>query len=404
MRKTETWEKNTIFFLSSQTISLTGSMLVQYAITWYITLETQSGLMMTISIICGFLPTFFISPFAGVWADRYSRKKLIVLADILIAAATFVLAVLFIMGFESIWLLFVASAIRSVGAGIQTPSVGAFLPQIVPEEQLTRVNGINSSIQAFVTLIAPMVSGALMSLSSLHVIFFIDVVTAGIAVFIMLAFLHVPVHAKASEKQETSYVQDMRIGLGYINTNSFIKSIFLFCAIYFILISPLAFLTPLQVARSFGNDVWRLTLIEIAFSVGMMLGGIFIASWGGLKNRIHTIIAANVVISISTLALGLTTMFGLYIFLMVLIGFAIPVFNTPFVVLLQERVESDFLGRVFGVLSMISSSVMPLAMIVYGPLADMIKIEWLLIMTGILMLVQTALMLNNKVLLEAGKP
>jgi len=163
LQKREAWEKNTIFFLSSQTISLMGSMLVQYAITWYITLETQSGLMMTLSIICGFLPTFFISPFAGVWADRYSRKKLIVLADILIAAATFILAVLFCMGIDSIWLLFVASAIRSLGAGIQTPSVGAFLPQIVPEDHLTRVNGINSSLQAFVTLLSPMLSGALMS-------------------------------------------------------------------------------------------------------------------------------------------------------------------------------------------------------------------------------------------------
>lgn len=92
-------------FLSSQTISLFGSMLVQYAITWYITLKTQSGAMMTISIICGFLPTFFFS-FAGVWADRYNRKLLIALSDSLIALSTLILAILFFMGFDSIWLLF----------------------------------------------------------------------------------------------------------------------------------------------------------------------------------------------------------------------------------------------------------------------------------------------------------
>jgi DHA3 family macrolide efflux protein-like MFS transporter len=86
------WQKNVILFLASQIISVFGSMLVQYAITWYITLETQSGVMMMISIICGILPAFFLAPFAGVWADRYDRKMLIILADSLIAVATLVIA------------------------------------------------------------------------------------------------------------------------------------------------------------------------------------------------------------------------------------------------------------------------------------------------------------------------
>ncbi len=64
------WKKNIILFLGSQTISLFGSSLVQYAILWYITLNTQSGVMMTLSIVCGFVPTFFLSPIAGVWADQ----------------------------------------------------------------------------------------------------------------------------------------------------------------------------------------------------------------------------------------------------------------------------------------------------------------------------------------------
>ena len=75
------WKRNATLFLASQTISLFGTALVQYAITWSITLETQSGVMVALSIICGFLPTFFLSPFSGVWADRYPRKTLIILAD-----------------------------------------------------------------------------------------------------------------------------------------------------------------------------------------------------------------------------------------------------------------------------------------------------------------------------------
>jgi DHA3 family macrolide efflux protein-like MFS transporter len=87
-----------------------------------------------------------------------------------------------------------------------------------------------------------------------------------------------------------------------------------------------------------------------------------------------------------------------------LIGIAMPMFNTPSTVLLQEKVEADFLGRVFGVLVMISSSMMPLGMILFGPLSDIIKIEWLLIGTGLLLFIQGFFLLGDKVLIEAGKP
>jgi DHA3 family macrolide efflux protein-like MFS transporter len=400
----QNWKKNIILFLASQNISLFGSMLVQYAITWYITLQTQSGVMMTIAIICGFLPTFFLSPFAGVWADRYNRKTLIMLSDGMIAIATLILAILFIMKYDAIWLLFVASAIRALGSGIQTPAIGAILPQLVPEDKLTKVNATNSSIQSLVMLVSPMLSGALLTLATIEAIFFIDVITAAIAILILLLFLHVPAHAKALNKQTISYFGDMRAGFIYIKNHDFIKAFCLFNAIFFILAAPVAFLTPLQVTRSFGNDVWRLTAIEIIFSVGMMLGGIIMASWGGFKNKVHTMALSNLVIGAGTFALGVIPVFGIYLFFMGLIGIAMPIFNIPATVLFQQKVEKDFLGRVFGVLGMITSIMMPVGMLVFGPVADFVKIEWLLIGTGLLLLVQSMFIFSNKVLIEAGKP
>ena len=196
----ENWLRNIILFLSSQSISLFGSSLVQYTIMWHITLTTESGLMMTLYIICGFIPTFILSPVAGVWADRYNRKMLIILADGLIAVATLALAILFSMGFDAIWLLFVMAAIRAVGTGIQMPAVGAILPQIVPKDKLTKVNGINGSIQAVIMFISPMVSAALLGLTTLENIFFIDVITAMIAIVTLLFFLKISVHEKAKVK------------------------------------------------------------------------------------------------------------------------------------------------------------------------------------------------------------
>lgn len=400
----QSWQRNIVLFLASQTVSLFGSALVQYAIMWHITLTTQSGVMMTIAIVCGFLPTFFLSPFSGVWADRYSRKALIVLSDSLIAVSTLILAILFLLGYERLWLLFAMSAVRALGTAIQTPAVGAFLPQLVPEDKLTKVNATNGSIQALVMLVSPMLSGALLTVSTIETIFFIDVVTAAIAVTALLLFLHVPVHAKALQQRTNGYLDDLREGLRYIGNHAYVRHFFLFMALFSVLIAPAAFLTPLQVTRSFGKAVWRLTAIEVTFSVGMMAGGLILAAWGGFKNKIHTMTLASLVIAVCTVALGFRPAFWLYLAFMWLTGVTIPFFNTPSTVLLQEKVEPEFLGRVFGVLTMISSAMMPLGMLVFGPLADIVRIEWILLGTGLLLFVQGLCLLGNRVLIEAGAP
>jgi MFS transporter, DHA3 family, macrolide efflux protein len=397
------WKKNIILFLSSQTISLFGSMLVQYAIMWHITLTTKSGVMMTLFIICGFIPTFFLSPIAGVWADRYNRKILIILADALIAIATLILAILFLMGYESIWLLFVMAAIRAIGTGIQTPAVGAILPQIVPKEGLTKVNGINGSIQAIIMFVAPMVSAGLLAMTSIEIIFFIDVITAAIAIFVLLSFFKIPTHGKASEKQTTSYFNDLQQGLIYIKNHAFLKKFFLFFAIFFVLMAPAAFLTPLQVTRTFGDEVWRLTAIEIAFSIGMMAGGGIIASWGGFKNKVYTMTFASLLMGACTLALGVTPNFWIYLIFMAVFGVAMPIFNTPTTVLIQEKVDENYLGRIFGVFGMISTSMMPIGMLIFGPIADIVKIEWLLVGTGVFILFLSIFLGRDKVLLKAGR-
>ncbi|GIP03524.1 MFS transporter [Paenibacillus lautus] len=398
------WKRNIILFLSSQTLSLFGSALVQYAIMWHITLTTQSGIMMTLYIICGFIPTFLLSPFAGVWADRFNRKTLIMIADSMIAVVTLMLAITFMLGYQAVWLLFIISAVRALGAGIQTPAVGAILPQIVPQDKLTKVNGINGSLQALIMFVAPIVSAGLLTVATIEAIFFIDVVTAAIAIFTLFAFLKIPLHKKASDTQSTGYLDDFKEGLAYIKQHAFLKSFFIFFAFFFVLMAPAAFLTPLQVTRSFGDDVWRLTAIEIAFSVGMMAGGGIIASWGGFNNKVYTMAIASFVMAVSTFALGIVPVFWIYLAIMAVFGVAMPIFNTPTTVMLQEKVDENYLGRIFGVFGMISTSMMPIGMLIFGPLADVVKIEWLLVGTGLFMLVLTVFFMRNKRLVEAGMP
>lgn len=397
------WKNKTILFLASQAISLFGSTLVQFAIMWYITLETKSGVMMTISIICGFLPSFFLSPFAGVWADRYNRRLIIALSDSFIAFSTLILAILFLLGYDYIWLLFVVMAIRSIGSGIQSPAVSAIIPQFVPKDKLLRVNGINSTIHSIVMLVSPMVSAFLLAVASIEAIFFIDVFTALIAVLTLVFFLKIPAHHKALERRAKSYLEDMKEGINYIRTHKYIRHFFLFCIFFFFLIAPVSFLTPLQVTRNYGSDVWRLTAIEVAFSIGMMLGGIIVSYLKGFKNKIHTMAFASSITAITTFALGFDILFWLYLVIIFSMGLAVPLFHTNSNVLLQEKVEEEYLGRVFGLFSMIASSMVPIGMLVFGPLADVVSIEIILLATGAVLLLLSFLLSRNKELLSYGE-
>lgn len=269
---------------------------------------------------------------------------------------------------------------------------------------MTKVNGINGSIQAVIMFVSPIVSAALLTVATIEMIFFIDVVTAMIAILTLLLYFRIPTHQRNSEQPSTSYFNDLKEGLGYIGRQAYLKSFFAFMAVFFILMAPAAFLTPLQVTRSFGDEVWRLTAIEIAFSVGMMAGGGMIAAWGGFKNKVHTMTLATVLMGACTFLLGFVPVFWVYLAFMALFGVAMPAFNTPTMTMIQEKVDESYMGRIFGVFSMISTSMMPIGMLIFGPIADAIAIEWLLMATGLLMLILSIFLGRNHSLLDAGKP
>lgn len=396
------WKKNSAFFIGGQSISLFGSMLVQYAIMWHITLETRSGFIMTLSILAGFIPSLFLSPFAGVWVDRFNRKLIIVLADTFIAITTLVTALLFYFGYGSITLLLIVSAFRSLGNAVHTPAVQAFIPELVPEDKLMRVQGINNGIQSSMMIIAPVLSAALLASFELFVIFFIDTITAVLGIFTLILFVQstrviTPIEGKVE------YFNDIKLGLNYIKSHHFLVPFFVFTAMVLFFVAPMAFLTPLQTVFNYGPEEWRLSFVEVAFASGMMIGGFSIAAWEGLKNRIHTMALSLILMGLSSIVLSLTNLFWIYLVSMFIIGLSLPYYNSPAYVMIQEKVDNEYLGRVFSVMGMISSSMMPIGMLVFGPLADVIDIDTIIIFSGIMMIIITFSLLFNKSLIQSGQ-
>ncbi len=381
-------------FLTAQMISLLGSSLVQYAIIWHITLSTSSGRMLTISTLCGFLPQILISLIAGAWIDRYDRKKLIMAADAAIAVSTLFLAVAFLAGYRFNWALFTVLAIRSAGTGIQSPAVNAIIPQIVPQEKLLKINGINSTLSSLMMFLSPAVSGAIMTIASLEVTLFIDVITAIIGISITAAIYIRPY--ERTEKSEGSSLKEIRKGFSYLKENRFIKRLLVYQLLILFLISPSAFLTPLMVSRTFGLEVWRLTASEMTYSLGMVLGGLLIASWGGFRKKINTTMLAGAVYGLLMIGLGNAPGFLCYLMCNTLIGITAPCYNGPITVTIQEKVEPHMQGRVFSFMQIATSCALPLGMVFFGPLADLISVQMLLSAAGFFVAGLTAAVWKQK--------
>ena len=392
------WKKRVTVFLVGQTISTFGSLLVQYALLWHLTLTTKSGLVLALAAVFGFLPQAIVSIFAGVWADRVNRKLMIIVSDSTIALTTLALAFFMLSGVDDLWLIFLVMAVRSLGAGIQMPAISALIPQIVPTDKLMRVNGLNSSVQSSLLILGPVAAAAIYSTMSLAAILFIDFVTAAIGL-LLLATIAVPTLSRAASLEKPSYFADLREGLKYIFGNDLVRWVMVIYSVVFLLIVAPSNLSPLMLVRTFGGDVWLLTVLELSFGVGMVAGGALMAIFGSKVDRLGMMVGTSVIFGVLAVVMGFTTNLILFYSLFFLIGLAVPAFSTSSMTLLQETVEPERQGRVFGFVGIVMAVAMPLGMAVLGPLADVVSVEILLIVTG----VATVLIAVVAVLLPAGK-
>jgi DHA3 family macrolide efflux protein-like MFS transporter len=292
---------------------------------WHLTLSTKSGLVLALAAVFGFLPQAIVSVFAGVWADRVNRKMMIIVSDSTIALATLGLALLMLSGVDDLWLIFLVMAVRSVGAGVQMPAVSALLPQIVPEDQLMRVNGINSTIQSALGLLAPVAAAAVYATMSLEAILFIDVVTAVIGLS-LLTLVAVPTLERAASADKPSYVADLKDGITYVFTHDLVRWVMAIFAIVFLLIVAPSNLSPLMVVRNFGSEVWMLTVLEISFGVGMLFGGILISIFAAKIDRLGAIITTSILFGLLAIGMGFTTNLIVFFSLFFVIGLIVPAF------------------------------------------------------------------------------
>ncbi|MCP4362299.1 MAG: MFS transporter [Chloroflexi bacterium] len=412
----ETSEQKSLrpFFIlwGGQAISLFGSQIVQFALIWWLTAETGSATILAVASLVGLLPQVILGPFAGVLVDRWSRRWTMFAADSVIALASIVLAYLFWAGSVQIWHVFALLFIRALGGAFHWPAMQATTSLMVPEDQLTHIQGLNQMLQGGLNIVSAPLGAILVSALTMPALLGIDVVTAVFAITPLL-FIFIPQPPKAEtdtaaeEAEKSSFWEELRLGLRYVVSWPAILMLMVMAMLVNFLLTPSVTLLPLLITEHFQGEAIHLGVLEAAFGIGIVGGGLLLSVWGGFRQKIVTSLLGLTGMGAGILLLGLTsaTMFWLALLGALLVGVMISLTNGPVMAIFQTVVEPGMQGRVFTLLNSAAMAMAPLSLIIAGPFAEAFGVRtWFVVGGALTILVAVSGFFNRSLLsVENGR-
>ncbi len=358
---------------AGQLVSIIGSGLTGFGLAVWIYEQTGQATPFALTVMFGNLPQVLLSPFAGALVDRWNRRIVMIVADTGSALITLVFFLLLAFGQLAIWQIYVGVILSSVLASFQEPAYAASITMLVPKKDLPRANGLMQMGQALQMLVAPVLAGVLFVSIGLRGIIMIDAVTFLLAVGALL-LVHIP-QPKQDRRVETaensrSLWREAAFGWHYLRARQGLFGLLVFFALVnFFLNFSAVLLGPMIL--SFGTAA-GLGTAQTMGGVGMLIGSIAMSAWGGPKRRIMAVIGFIFLASCGLFIAGLQSSVWVIAVGMFLLMFSVPFGSGLSQAIFQTKVEPAIQGRVFSIRTMISRSMMPLAFLLAGPLADQV--------------------------------
>lgn len=380
------WKLPFFTIWTGQAFSLIGSRVVQFALVWWLTQTTGSATVLATATMVAIIPEIFLAPIAGAYVDRWNRRLVMIVADGAIALALLWLAYLFWVDAVQLWHIYIIMGVRALGGSFHWPAMQASTSLLVPQKHLTRVAGLNQTLNGTLSIIGPPLGALLMGLLPLSSVMLVDVGTAALAITSLL-FVHIPQPRRDDMGVEKPTIwADMGQGLRYIWGWSGLVTLIGMAMILKIALTPAFSLLPLLVSQHFNGDAAQLSLLEAVAGVGIVVGGLILSVWGGFKRRIYTTMMGMIILGLSFLALALTPpeLFRSALASVFVMGLMIPLIDGPIMAILQATVAPEMQGRVFTMMGSLLSMTSPFSLAVAGPVSDWIGLQVWYVTSGVM--------------------
>lgn len=383
-QKIEKWQKEFLILWTGQAVSILTSAIIQMAIIWYLIDKTGSAAVLTFATLIGYLPQAIIGTFAGVFIDRYNRKKIMIISDASIAFLTFLLVIVGSFGDIPVWFIMVILFGRSIGSAFHNPSLQAVTPAIVPKDKLTKYAGYSQGFTSMSYLISPAIAALLYSIWDLHIIVFLDIVGAAFAIT-MLIFIKVPDIRKSEGESKVGFITEFKEGVNVLRQSPGMMTLVIIGAVYAIIYFPMGNLYPLITMTYFQGDTFDSSIVEIAFSLGSFLGSFLLGLIGSKINKSKSLGRSIAVYGIGLIIIGTLPASGFKIFAVIssIMGASVPFFTGVKTSIFQMEFESEYLGRVLSLTSSLTMFAMPIGLMLAGAFAEVIGVERWFFISGI---------------------
>jgi DHA3 family macrolide efflux protein-like MFS transporter len=383
---------------TGQAFSLLGSSLVSFALIWWMTDTTGSATVLATAATIEFLPRVFVGPFAGALVDRWNRRMVILAADSITALATAGLIYLVWAGNMQIWHVYALMLVRSTAGTFHMPAMLSSTSLMVPEDQLTRVQGLNQLLLGLMNIAAPILGAFLFALIPLHSVLAVDLLTAALAILpLLLINIPQPKRSESPDQIKTSVLGDMRDGFRYVWNWAGLRNVIFIAVSVNLVTIPAITLMPLLVKNEFSGGAMEVASMQSALAVGFLVGGVLLSVWGGFKRNILTAIMGMFGTALGLLLVGLahTVAFQLAMAGIFIAGLMNVLMNGPAFALLQTVVDADMQGRVMALVMSLANAMTPLGLLVTGPLADKIGVNLMFIFASVVFVICGAFTLVN---------
>ena len=383
-------ERMTPFLIlwTGEAISLIGTMAAQFALIWWLTKETGSATVLSMATLFGLLPSVAFGPVIGVLVDRWDRKRVMLIADAMVALASLVLAYCFFVHAATPGIVFVILFFRGLGNAFQSPAMVASTSLMVPRKHLTRIQGLNQLLQGGMNIISAPLGALLLAVLSISGVMLVDVATALFAI-VPLCFIHVPrpqAAAGAARDVANSIWSEMRAGVRYLMTRKgHLSLVIMVCLINGCLV-PAFSLLPLLVSRELGGNAAKLAWLTSAVGIGTITGGILLGVWGGTRTRILTVLPALIGLGAGVVALGIAPSYIPALVAMLVIGLIVPFVNGPIQAILQATIAANYQGRVFTLMGSLAGVMAPIGLLLASPVAQVTGVRAWYVTAGVICL------------------
>jgi MFS family permease len=363
--------KTSVFYtlLITQTLSFIGSRMTGLALSIYIFAQTGEATPLVLTSFFAFLPRLLSASLAGLLADRWNRRYVMMVSDAGQAVGTVALLVSVASGGFEVWHLYAVTAVQSVFDIFQGPAFQATVTMLVPDSQRNRANAIQLMTTPVSGIIAPALTGAAYALVGVAGIIMIDLLTFA-ASFIVLMLIDIPnPHAEPQTGPRRSVWREAMAGFEFVWARKPLLMVFVFtgCTNFFYA-GVLALNTPYILTRT--GSAATLGLLLGCFSAGTLAGTILMATWGGFKRRVHTMMPSIGTMGAVLCIYGAQRDPAVMAVLLGIMAMASPINNVSIIGTLQLKVPPELQGRVFAAISQISMVLIPLSYVIIGPLAD----------------------------------